>query len=173
MLRNDNSFISINFFNRKSLDKNMKIKLELTGNRVLECLKLKKKCEGRGHPSWAHPFRPQCQFLSYALVTQLVGRYTCDMIDIFSFDRKWNNTLHIYVTQTVMYTCVSPISLNSAMGSSSGGYGGSTLPGKKRINKCDKSTAFYNINQWTISLSNMFHSFTFIVIVYLSEFNIG
>ena len=40
----------------KGLDKNMKIKPELTGNRVVECLKLKENLEGRENPSRAHPF---------------------------------------------------------------------------------------------------------------------
>ena len=40
----------------KGLDKNMKVKPELTGNRVVECLKLKENLEGRENPSRAHPF---------------------------------------------------------------------------------------------------------------------
>ena len=50
----------------KCLDKNIKIKPELTGNRVLECSKLKQKLNGRGHPYRTHPHPPPCQFPTYA-----------------------------------------------------------------------------------------------------------
>ena len=43
----------------KGLDKNMKIKPELTGTRVLECLKLKKVSKGRGtFPDPTHSTAP-------------------------------------------------------------------------------------------------------------------
>ena len=48
MLRNDNSLISLStILTEKGLDKNMIIKPELTGNRVLERLKFKKYLDSR------------------------------------------------------------------------------------------------------------------------------
>ena len=54
----------------KGLDKNMKIKLELTGNRVLERL--------AGLPPEPTPSATQCQFRSYAPAKTLMTRYTAN-----------------------------------------------------------------------------------------------